>query len=109
MYSMPYYPGLIMEDTTLFTRIISDNGSNFIVNWINSGKEPDPNNEQFRRAYQKFNTYLSQYSHGVENRRVIEEDMMKNDYNQHDTRYYCQRSIYYTSESICMSHRRRKK
>ena len=87
----------------------SDNGSNFIVNWINSGKEPDPNNEQFRRAYQKFNTYLSQYSHGVENRRVIEEDMMKNDYNQHDTRYYCQRSIYYTSESICMSHRRRKK
>ena len=87
----------------------SKNGSNSVVKWINSGKEPDPDNKQFRRAYQKFNTYLGKYSYGVEKRRIMEEDMMKNDYSQHDTRYYCQRSTYYSSESICMSHRRKAK
>lgn len=52
---------------------------------------------------------ISLVCNNVENRRIKEEDMMQNDYDPHDARYYCQKSTYYSSESVCMSYRRRKK
>ena len=75
------------------------NGSKFITDYINSGRElnfdnPDKDTKLFIAAYQRLDTTQHRYMRGVEYRRERELDMMKHDYTEHSTKEYQSRQLY---------------
>ena len=75
------------------------NGSKFITDYINSGRElnfdnPDKDTKLFIAAYQRLDTTQNRYMRGVEYRRERELDMMKHDYTEHSTKEYQSRQLY---------------